>query len=198
MKQELFNQYLLDVSRWLKKSRELMISARYLVSIEEGLFLSGKDLRRADSADFDCHPFQAFASVGTAALLLGLALENLIKGHLVSIGEITIDEENKIRGLSGNHDLPSMLAQTGCDLSKEENQSISRLTFQLQTLSKYHLAKSTTKQAEFTGQVENSRVIYDLVIRIAKKLLSDRQFEMWMMRDTSYDHIPEVPFFMEE
>ena len=197
MKQELFNQYFLDVSRWIKKSRELMIAARYLVAVETNLHTTGKDVLGDVSSEFDYHPFQAWASVGSAAaLLLGLSLENLVKAHLISIGKITIDENNKIHGLTASHNLSGMLAETECQLNEEEELSVKRLTYQLQTLSKYHLAKNTQKQAEFTGVVENSQGIYSLIICIAKRLLSDEQLELWLARDNSYDHIPEIPFFM--
>ncbi|MEB3311833.1 MAG: hypothetical protein VKJ02_16535 [Snowella sp.] len=196
MKQELFNKYILDASRWLKKSRELMIAARYLVAIHAALYRNGKDVISTTSSEFDYHPFQAWASVSnSAALLLGLALENLIKAHLVSIGKIKIDEGNKIQGLTGNHNLSRMLAEAECQLSEEEERSIAQLTFQLQTLSKYHLAKNAAKQSEFSGCTDNPQTIYDLIVRIAKRLLTDEHVKQWMARDESYDHISERPFF---
>lgn len=198
MKQELFNKYLLDTSKWIKKSREQMIAARYLITIENEIFRKGNDVINSQSSDFNYHPFQAWASVGSAAsLIMGLALENLIKGHQVDVGDISINKNNKVRGLSGDHNLLEMVKKTDYKLSKDEESSLKRLTFQVQSLSKYHLAKNAVKQKKFSGVVENSMVIYELVIKIAKELLSENNLSLFFDSDSSYDHIPCIPNFTD-
>ena len=179
MKQELFNEYFLDVTRWVKKSRELMIAANYLIEISNGLFNTGNDVIN-NCSKLQYHPFEAWASVSSAAsLLLGLALENLVKSHLIEKKTIDIDENNKVKGLYGGHDLLKMLNDSDYSLNENEQENIKLLTFQLQSLSKYHLAKNPTKQAEFTGRTTNPVTIYNLVMKIAHELLNENNLRLF-------------------
>ena len=197
MDQELFNQYFLDAKRWIKKSRELMISAHYLVSISRDMYLAGNEQCRPSNG-LERHPFEAWASLGhSAALLVGLALENALKGHLVEKGHITINESGKITGLDGSHNLSSMLQQSNYNPTCQEIESINLLTFQLQSLSKYHIAKNPKKQADFTGRVDNPSNYYELATKIILQLIDGELRELYLNSDGSFEHIPRLPEFSE-
>lgn len=196
MEQELFNKYFLDTKRWVKKSRELMISAHYLVFIGECLYNTGRDTINRYHSVLQCHPFEAWHSVGSSAsLLMGFALENALKAHLIEKGIIYINEQNKIIGLDRGHNLLSMLEESNYKMNEEEKETIRLLTFQLQSLSRYHLARSPRKQAEFTGRVGNPAIYYNLITKIILEILSAENRELYLKSDGSYEHIPQTPNF---
>ena len=198
MKQELYDKYFLDVHRWVKKSRELMISAHYLVAVWTKLYATGKEVPNLCAGGLGRHPFEAWASVGgSAALLIGLALENALKGHFIEKGEIFIDEKGKIVGLDGSHNILSMVQKSSYKTNESEAESLRLLTFQVQSLSKYHLAKSAKKQSEFTGRTDNPINYYKLADKIIISLFEDDLNELYLHSDGSYAHIPELPEFSE-
>lgn len=198
MDQKLFEQYFLDVKRWVKKSRELMISAYYLAAVWEKLYSTGKDVSNLCKGGLPRHPFEAWKSVGdSAALLIGLALENALKGHLIEKGYISINEKGKIVGLDGSHNILSMVQKSAYEATEAEAERLGLLTFQVQSLSKYHLAKDAKKQAEFTGRTDNPVNYYKLATKIILHIFAGELRELYLNSDGSYAHIPELPEFSE-
>ncbi|MEK2080865.1 hypothetical protein WOB72_22610 [Vibrio parahaemolyticus] len=196
MEQELFNKYFLDTNKWVKKAREHMISAHYLVHIHSELFGKGNEPIQGYQPELIRHPFEAYKSVGdSSSLLIGFALENALKAHLIEKGAIFIDENGKVKGLNGSHDLVSMLEKSSFEPDEKESEIIRLLTFQLQSLSRYHLARNRKKQAEFSGRVDNPLTYYNLVSKIIINILSEKLKNVYLEPGEDYSHIPQTPNF---
>jgi len=88
-----------------------------------------------------------------------------------------------------------MIGRTTCTLNNREMLTIKRLTFQLQSLSKYHLAKNAIKQKEFTGIVDNPSMYYVLITDIIFQLFECEFRDLYLESDGSYNHIPRLPCF---
>lgn len=195
MNQELFNEYFFDTKKWIKKSRELMISASYLILTEQSLLNTGKELIQNKENQIKRHPFESYKSVILASpLLIGLALENILKADHIKKGIIKL-ENSKIKGLTSNHDLLKMLNISKYELSSQDKKSITQLTFQLQSLGRYHIAKNSEKQNEYSGIIVNPTECYDLVNKIIKEVLTEDEFASYFNHDETYDHIPQSPNF---
>ena len=81
-------------------------------------------------------------------------------------------ENNKIKGLNASHDLLEMLKKSDYNFSNDQDkESIVRLQFQLQSLSRYHIARNVYKQSKFSGVIETGERYYTLANEIIKFIL---------------------------
>jgi len=198
VKQELFNKHFLDSNGWIKKARQLMLTAHYLVFIESKLwknvFIESEsceikpDVKLSDIIDGYKNPmqkddFETLSSVLISSpLLVGFALENILKAVLIREKEIRIEKGVKITGLVKNHDILGMLKlfkKHKLNLNENEEKKIKHLTFQLQTLSRYPIAKDLNKQNEFTGVVNRHEEYYNLATKIIKDILNTEEWKLY-------------------
>ena len=170
---ELFN----DVKRWVLASRQQYYIASILTPISESVmadFCFDRKGANNQSPFFLEKAEKSIALTNACALHLGLAIENSTKARKIFDGEILVKNGKPI-GLRTDHNILEHVRQCGVILSNDEKVFLERLSYQINSLAKYPIAKKLKNQNNFTGIIVggNSDDL-ESVSRIINRILKDK------------------------
>ncbi len=161
MDEKRFRELVLDYERWIKASYHSKFIGDSLYPIIENCYkiCSLDTFGKKNQTQEFINKVQRWGALSDArAFHYGIAIENACKARLIYDGKINSDG-NKITGIRNDHNIEEMTKQLGVTSPKTDPEFLKLLTFQLQSLSKYPIAKTRKKQNEFTGRTEGARLI---------------------------------------
>ena len=159
-----------DQSQWIHSAKRLLASAQLVGSEATSRWKFWRDsLSKGKSLPnaYEAHHFQA-----VYLLLVGFAIENLLKGHLLSKGKDSFYEGILKTGrfpqsLDRRHDLVSLARSCGFESTNEELISLQRLAKHSRWIGRYpfpmdyreHFTLSSTNKVPTTGKAWSSKEI---------------------------------------
>ncbi|MDX1804506.1 MAG: hypothetical protein R3292_10530 [Alcanivorax sp.] len=196
-----FDRQFMDVKGWVKKSRELMISAHYLVAVWVILYSTGQDVPNLSDGGLQKHPYEAWKVVGdSATFLVALSLENALNGHLIKKGAIYLDNQGRVAGIDGKHDLSALVKKSDYSPDNNEEKSLRVLTCQLRFLGLAPAQRPRSGDGGEEWQKPPERLgspvnYYRLANAIIESVLDGELRDLYFSSDGSYEHIPRQPEF---
>lgn len=174
MDEEKYKELALDYKRWVKQAwfNKFVGDSIYVLVEKAQAHASDINGYEAQTEKF-INNVQKWGALSEArALYYGLAIENACKARQIDDGYIKCNG-NTISGLRTDHNIEQMAVQLGVKSPSSEPEFLKLLTYQLQTLAKYPIAKSRKKQKEFTGRALGGRLIEsqitnDIIMQILK------------------------------
>ncbi len=159
MNEHRFKELALDYNRWIKTSSHSKFVGDSLFPIIDSLYQEySKEFETLGYMNNELiNKLQRCGALADArAFHYGIAIENACKARLIYEGNIVCDG-GKINGLRSDHNIEEMARQLGVISPESDPEFLKLITYQLQTLSKYPIAKSLKKQNEFTGRTNGIR-----------------------------------------
>ena len=155
MDEKRFEELFTDVERWVRQARRLKAAGDLFVkpiAYLDRQNLSDIEGFKSQSPEFLeshdlCHGF-----VEASALLHGLAIENACKARQIRDKHLIV-ENGVAKNLRSDHNLLAMVNESKYTPNQDEKLFLERLTYQVQVLGRYSIAKRCSQQSKFTGVI---------------------------------------------
>lgn len=175
MDKDQYSEHFNNTTRWVLESRRQYYIASILTPQSEiamSDFVSDKQGATCQSVNFLEKAEKVMALTNACSLHLGLAIENSTKARKIFLGEINV-EDGKPIGLRTDHNILEHVRQCGVILNEYEVTFLERLSYQVNSLAKYPIAKNLKNQNNFTGVIvggnsDELNFVSDIIHRVLK------------------------------
>lgn len=175
MHEKRFEELFTDIERWVRQARRLKAAGDLF--IETISYLDRRNLSDIEGFESQSPEFleahdQSYGFVQASALLHGLAIENVCKARQIRDKHIIV-QCGEAKNLRSDHNLLAMVNEAKYTPNQDESYFLERLTYQVQVLARYSIAKKCSTQFKFTGVIvggssHDSQMVHSIIIKVLK------------------------------